>query len=145
MAGHCHNHEFWPSSLMAAAIQPGATMGPIGHVMSFMANWSPWVFYGLYAIAPLNHHLWPQAISCHHWPSWPISTSPTPRPGGSFYLPGGSGPPSHHHWPRPTPFHYGGFGLNGLFGPFRPPTASTVRTDRGPRSAVRRPIRPLLA
>ncbi|MBW0480989.1 hypothetical protein O181_020704 [Austropuccinia psidii MF-1] len=137
---------------MAAAIQPGAKMGPIGHVMSFMANWPPWVSYGIYAIAPLNHHLWPQAISCHHWPSWPISTSPTPRPssfilglGGSFYLPGGSGPPSHHHWPLANPFHYGGFGLNGLFGPFRPPTASTVRTDRGPRSAVRRPIRPLLA
>ncbi|MBW0470106.1 hypothetical protein O181_009821, partial [Austropuccinia psidii MF-1] len=117
---------------MAAAIQPGAQMGPIGHVMSFMANWPPWVFYGSYAIAPLNHQLWPQAISCHHWPSWPISTSPTPRPssfilglGGSFYLPGGSGPPSHHHWPLANPFHYGGFGLNGLFGPFRPPTAST--------------------
>ncbi|MBW0546454.1 hypothetical protein O181_086169 [Austropuccinia psidii MF-1] len=37
--------------------------------------------------------------------------------------------------PLANPFHYGGFGLNGLFGPFRPPTASTVRTDRGPRSA----------
>ncbi|MBW0585652.1 hypothetical protein O181_125367 [Austropuccinia psidii MF-1] len=24
--------------------------------------------------------LWPQAISCRHWPSWPIPTSPTPRP-----------------------------------------------------------------
>ncbi|MBW0570528.1 hypothetical protein O181_110243 [Austropuccinia psidii MF-1] len=63
-------------------------------------------------------------------------------PGGSFYLLGVSGPPSHHHWPLANPFHYGGLGLNGLFGPFRPPTASTVRK---PRSAVRRPIRPLLA
>ncbi|MBW0538989.1 hypothetical protein O181_078704 [Austropuccinia psidii MF-1] len=33
-----------------------------------MANWSPVVPYG---------HL---AISCHHWPPWPISISPTPRP-----------------------------------------------------------------
>ncbi|MBW0472498.1 hypothetical protein O181_012213, partial [Austropuccinia psidii MF-1] len=52
-----------------------------------------------------------------------------------FWAWGVSGPPSHHHWPLANPFHYGGFGLNGLFGPFRPPTASTVRTDRGPRSA----------
>ncbi|MBW0498415.1 hypothetical protein O181_038130 [Austropuccinia psidii MF-1] len=43
------------------------------------------------AIYGLHHLLWPQAISCRHWPSWPIHTSPTPRPsslilglGGSF-------------------------------------------------------------
>ncbi|MBW0578973.1 hypothetical protein O181_118688 [Austropuccinia psidii MF-1] len=28
----------WPSSLMAVAIQPGAKLGPIGHVILFMAN-----------------------------------------------------------------------------------------------------------
>ncbi|MBW0483644.1 hypothetical protein O181_023359 [Austropuccinia psidii MF-1] len=104
----------WPSSLMAAAIQPGAQMGPIGHVMSIMANWPPWVFYGFYAIAPLNHHLWPQAISCHHWPSWPISTSPTPRPssfilglGGPFIFQGVLDPLAIIIGLWPTPFIMG--------------------------------------
>ncbi|MBW0589850.1 hypothetical protein O181_129565 [Austropuccinia psidii MF-1] len=42
--------------------------------------------------------------------------------------------PSHHPWIQGHPFHYWGFGLNGLFGPFRPPTASTVRMVRKLRS-----------
>ncbi|MBW0511794.1 hypothetical protein O181_051509 [Austropuccinia psidii MF-1] len=112
---------------MVVAIQPGAKLGPIGHVISFRANWPPWVFYGSYAITHSNGHLWPQAISCCHWPSWPISTAPTPRPsslilglGGSFCLQGASRLPSHLHPTWETPFHQGGSGLNGLFGPFRP-------------------------
>ncbi|MBW0583077.1 hypothetical protein O181_122792 [Austropuccinia psidii MF-1] len=46
--------QVWPSSLMAAAIQPGAKLGPIGHVIPFMANLPPWVFYGIPAITPPN-------------------------------------------------------------------------------------------
>ncbi|MBW0520458.1 hypothetical protein O181_060173, partial [Austropuccinia psidii MF-1] len=82
-----------------------------------------WVFNGSYATTHPNDHLLPQAISCRHWPSWPIHTSPTPKPsslslglGGPFCLLGVSRPPSHH------------FSLGGL-GPFRPPTV------RGPWSA----------
>ncbi|MBW0550055.1 hypothetical protein O181_089770 [Austropuccinia psidii MF-1] len=83
-----------------SAIQPGTRLGPIGHTISFMANWAPLVFYGLLDIAPAPGLSWPQAISCHHGPSWPISISPTPRPlslflglGVSLCLLGGSGPP----------------------------------------------------
>ncbi|MBW0583064.1 hypothetical protein O181_122779 [Austropuccinia psidii MF-1] len=47
--------------------QPGTKLGPISHTISFMANWYPLVPYG---------H---SAISCHHWPPWPISISPSPR------------------------------------------------------------------
>ncbi|MBW0532423.1 hypothetical protein O181_072138 [Austropuccinia psidii MF-1] len=42
-------------------------------------------------------------------------------PGGPSGLPGASGPSSHHHGLWLHPFYYGGLGLNGLFGPFRPP------------------------
>ncbi|MBW0584539.1 hypothetical protein O181_124254 [Austropuccinia psidii MF-1] len=45
-----------PSSMMVAAIQPGAKLGPIGHIISFMANWPPWVFHGTHAITPSNGH-----------------------------------------------------------------------------------------
>ncbi|MBW0582705.1 hypothetical protein O181_122420 [Austropuccinia psidii MF-1] len=48
-------------------------------------------------------------------------------PGGSFCLLGASWPPSHHPWIQDNPFHNWGFGLNGLFVPFRPPTAPTAR------------------
>ncbi|MBW0511176.1 hypothetical protein O181_050891 [Austropuccinia psidii MF-1] len=41
---------------MAEAIQPGAKLGPIGHVISFMANWLPWVFNGIHTITPSNGH-----------------------------------------------------------------------------------------
>ncbi|MBW0574280.1 hypothetical protein O181_113995 [Austropuccinia psidii MF-1] len=107
------------------------------------ANWSRHVLYG--QLAPLGA-LW----SLRHGPSQPSFIASghilpslafladfhlTNPQAFIFYLSGGSGPPSHHHWPLANPFHYGGFGLNGLFGPFRPPTASTVR----------RPIKPLLA
>ncbi|MBW0582312.1 hypothetical protein O181_122027 [Austropuccinia psidii MF-1] len=60
-----------------------------------------------------------------------FSTSPTARPlslvlrlWGLLSLPGAYGPSSHHQGPWTNPLYYGGFGLNGLFGPFRPPTAS---------------------
>ncbi|MBW0568087.1 hypothetical protein O181_107802 [Austropuccinia psidii MF-1] len=51
-----------------------------------MANCPPLVFYGPLAIAPPPGLSWHQssfigqALSCHHWPSWPISISPTHRP-----------------------------------------------------------------
>ncbi|MBW0505752.1 hypothetical protein O181_045467 [Austropuccinia psidii MF-1] len=57
------------------------------------------------SMAPTSQHspiaiLWPQAISCHHWPFWPFPTSTTPRPsslilgpGGPFCFLGASSPP----------------------------------------------------
>ncbi|MBW0522761.1 hypothetical protein O181_062476 [Austropuccinia psidii MF-1] len=115
---------------MVAAIQPGA-------------NWSRHIFYG--QLAPLGVPLHP-----HHnnfqWPFYGLRPYPAaigllansyftnPQafifyfgPGGSFCLLGASRPPSPHPWIQGHPFHYWGFGLNGLFGPFRPPTAPTAR------------------
>ncbi|MBW0508433.1 hypothetical protein O181_048148 [Austropuccinia psidii MF-1] len=67
-----------------------------------------------------------------------LFTSPTPRPlslflglGGIFSLPGAYAPSSHHHRPWPNPLYWGGFGLNGLLGPFRPPTSSTAHSPWG--------------
>ncbi|MBW0544583.1 hypothetical protein O181_084298 [Austropuccinia psidii MF-1] len=34
-------------------------VGPIGHVISVMANWPPWVFYGIHTITPSNGHILP--------------------------------------------------------------------------------------
>ncbi|MBW0524175.1 hypothetical protein O181_063890 [Austropuccinia psidii MF-1] len=80
------------------------------------------------------------AIFPFHWP-YPaiigllsqLSTSPTPWPlslllglGGLFSLPGAYGPSSHHQGPWTNPLYYGGFGLNGLFGSFRPPTVCNL-------------------
>ncbi|MBW0479425.1 hypothetical protein O181_019140 [Austropuccinia psidii MF-1] len=136
---------------MAAAIQPGAKLGPIGHVIPFMANGPPWVFYGIHAIKPSNGHFMASTMF-HGLRPYPaviglLGQFPLHQPqaftfhfgpGGSFCLLGASRPPSHHPWIQGHPFHYWDFGLNGLFGPFRHPTASKVRT-------VRRPFRPLLA
>ncbi|MBW0528917.1 hypothetical protein O181_068632 [Austropuccinia psidii MF-1] len=113
----------WPSSLMAAAIQPGAKLGPVGHVISFMTNWPPWVFYGIHAIPPFNGHF---MASGHILPSLAFLASSHFTnsqafifdfgPGGSFCLLGASRPPSHRFWIQGHPFHYWGFGLNGLLG-----------------------------
>ncbi|MBW0551756.1 hypothetical protein O181_091471 [Austropuccinia psidii MF-1] len=106
------------------------------------ANWAHHIFYGQLvpsgALWPFGHDTssWLFLASGHILPSlaslanFPI-TNPQAfifdfGPGGSFSLPGGSGPPSHNLWLWDTPFHEGGLGLNGLFGRFRPPTASTA-------------------
>ncbi|MBW0528464.1 hypothetical protein O181_068179 [Austropuccinia psidii MF-1] len=85
-----------------------------------MDNWPCHQFYGLWAISPF------------FWPFWPILHLTNPQAntlvlglGGPFGLPGASGPSSHHQGLWPNPFDYGVYGLNGLFGPFRSPTAFT--------------------
>ncbi|MBW0578427.1 hypothetical protein O181_118142 [Austropuccinia psidii MF-1] len=107
------------------------------------ANWSrhiiygqlpPWVFYGIHAITPFNGHF---EAPGHILPSLAFlanSHFTNPQafifdfgPGGSFCLLGASTPPSHHPCIQGHPFHFWGFGLNGLFGPFRPPMAPTAR------------------
>ncbi|MBW0511564.1 hypothetical protein O181_051279 [Austropuccinia psidii MF-1] len=127
---------------MVAAIQPGAKLGPIAHVISFMANWPPWVFHGTHGITPYNGHfmasghiLPPLAFLASSYFTNPQAFMFDFGPGGSFCLRGASRPPSPHPWIQGHPFHYWGFGLNDLFGPFRPPTAPTAH----------RPFRPLLA
>ncbi|MBW0543457.1 hypothetical protein O181_083172 [Austropuccinia psidii MF-1] len=52
-------------------------------------------------------------------------------PGGPFSLPGVYGSSSHHQNSLPNPLYWEGFGINGFFGAFRPPMASTAH---GPRS-----------
>ncbi|MBW0526979.1 hypothetical protein O181_066694, partial [Austropuccinia psidii MF-1] len=115
-------------------MQPGAKLVPIGHVISFMANWPPWVFYGIHTIPPSNGHILPSLafLANSHFTN-PQAFIFDFWPGGSFSLLGASRPPSHYACIQGHPFHYWGFGLNGLFGPFRPPTAPTAR---GLRSAV---------
>ncbi|MBW0522070.1 hypothetical protein O181_061785 [Austropuccinia psidii MF-1] len=119
---------------MVAAIQPGAKLGPIGHIISFVANWPPWVFHGIHAITPSNGHfmasghiLPPLAFLANSYFTNPQAFIFDFGPGGSFCLLGASRPPSPHPWIQGHPFHYWGFGLNGLFGPFRPPTAPMAR------------------
>ncbi|MBW0544043.1 hypothetical protein O181_083758 [Austropuccinia psidii MF-1] len=82
--------------------------------------------------------------------SWPYTafigligqfyTSPTPRPlslslglGGLVSLTGAYGPSNHHQDSWFNPLYYGGFGLNGLFEPFRP------STKKGPRGQLINP------
>ncbi|MBW0565109.1 hypothetical protein O181_104824 [Austropuccinia psidii MF-1] len=88
-------------------------VGPIGHIISFMANWSP-----LCSMA--SGHILPSLAS--------LANRHITNPQAFIFDfgPGGSGPPSHHLWFWDTPFHWGGLGLNGLIGPFRPPTASAA-------------------
>ncbi|MBW0482492.1 hypothetical protein O181_022207 [Austropuccinia psidii MF-1] len=84
-------------------------------------------------LGPLGHtsFYWPIMASGHILLSLAFLTNPPPHqppgqflcfgPGGSSGLPGAFGPSSNHQ------------GLNGLFGPFRPPMASTVcKTLRPP-------------
>ncbi|MBW0468073.1 hypothetical protein O181_007788 [Austropuccinia psidii MF-1] len=107
-----------------------------------MANWPPLVLYGPSALswAPSSGssaHILPSLDSFANF----HITNPQAfifdlGPGGSLSLPGDSGPPSHHLWFWATSIHQGGLGLNGLFGPFRPPRASTAR---GPPQCQVRP------
>ncbi|MBW0480823.1 hypothetical protein O181_020538 [Austropuccinia psidii MF-1] len=100
---------------MVAAIQPGAKLGPIGHVISFIANWPP-----LGALWLLRHNPFP-------WP-YPSVISLL----GQF--------PPH----QPPGLHlcfWAWGGLNGFFGPFRPATAPTAHR---PWSAVGDPPEPKL-
>ncbi|MBW0585921.1 hypothetical protein O181_125636 [Austropuccinia psidii MF-1] len=61
--------------------------GPLWRSMAF------WPYHYFLANHGPNHHLWPQAISCHHWPPWPVLISPTPRPLSLFLGLGGFGAP----------------------------------------------------
>ncbi|MBW0593876.1 hypothetical protein O181_133591 [Austropuccinia psidii MF-1] len=113
---------------MFAEIQPGTKLGPIGHVISFMANWPPWVFHGIHAITLSNGHfmasghiLPPLAFLANSYFTNPQAFIFDFRPGGSFCLLGASGPPSSHPWIQGHPLHYWGFG------PFRPPMAPMAR------------------
>ncbi|MBW0572057.1 hypothetical protein O181_111772 [Austropuccinia psidii MF-1] len=45
-----------PLQLVLHQFQPETMLGPIGHPVSFMANWPPLVLYGLLAIVPFP---WP--------------------------------------------------------------------------------------
>ncbi|MBW0478033.1 hypothetical protein O181_017748 [Austropuccinia psidii MF-1] len=68
-----------PPPLVLRQFQPGTKLGPIGHTISLWPIWPHLVLYDILAISPSPGPLWPQAISCHHWPPWPISISSTPR------------------------------------------------------------------
>ncbi|MBW0503078.1 hypothetical protein O181_042793 [Austropuccinia psidii MF-1] len=107
-----------PPSLVLRQFQPGTNWPH--HIL--MANLAP------------SGALWHFGHITIPWPPLPS----TPRPlslflglGGSLCLLGGSGTPSPHHCIWAHPFHQGGPDLNGLFGPFRPPTTSMVH---GPQS-----------
>ncbi|MBW0475174.1 hypothetical protein O181_014889 [Austropuccinia psidii MF-1] len=74
-----------------------------------------------------KHHLWPQAISYNHWPFWLILHLTINQAntfvlglGGPSGLSRASVPSSHHQGLWLNPVDYGVYGLNGLFGPFRP-------------------------
>ncbi|MBW0518072.1 hypothetical protein O181_057787 [Austropuccinia psidii MF-1] len=85
-----------PPLLVLQQFQTETKLGPIGHTVSLWLIWHPLVLYGLLAISLFPGQLWPQAISCHHWPPWPIPISSTSRPlslfwaWGSLCLLGGS-------------------------------------------------------
>ncbi|MBW0485169.1 hypothetical protein O181_024884 [Austropuccinia psidii MF-1] len=66
-----------PHHISHGQLVPSVALWPFGN------NTSSWPF-----LDPIIR-LWPQAISCPHWPPWPISTSPTPRPSSLFLGLGG--------------------------------------------------------
>ncbi|MBW0576714.1 hypothetical protein O181_116429 [Austropuccinia psidii MF-1] len=112
---------------MVAAIQPGAKLGPMVHIISFMANWPPWVFYGIHAMTP-PHGLRPYAAVIGLLGQF--STSRTPRPSSSILglggplqplRPMGRGLRSISHGPRSVG-HLGPFWPN----PMRPKGASNL-------------------
>ncbi|MBW0551526.1 hypothetical protein O181_091241, partial [Austropuccinia psidii MF-1] len=74
---------------MVAANQPGPKLGPIGHVISFMANWPPWVFYGIHAITPSHGHF---MASGHILPS--LANSHFTNPQAFIFDFGPGGPPT---------------------------------------------------
>ncbi|MBW0512081.1 hypothetical protein O181_051796 [Austropuccinia psidii MF-1] len=101
----------WPRHIFYGQLSPLCVLWHPCH------NTFPWPFYGLSHILPSlaflanSHFTNPQAFIFDF------------GLGGSFCLLGASRPPSPHPWIQGHPFHYWGFGLNGLFGPFGPPTA----------------------
>ncbi|MBW0590605.1 hypothetical protein O181_130320 [Austropuccinia psidii MF-1] len=106
----------WPRHILLWPIAPLlALYGPIGH------SWKPSSFM-------VSGHILPSLASLANI----LITNPQAfifesGPGGSFCHLGASRPPSHHFWFWAIPFHQWSLGLNGLFGPFRPPTASAAR------------------
>ncbi|MBW0478515.1 hypothetical protein O181_018230 [Austropuccinia psidii MF-1] len=74
-----------PPPLVLWQFQPGTKLGPIGHTISLWPILPLLVRYGILAISLLPGLLWPQAISCHHWPPWPIPLPLTPRPLSLFW------------------------------------------------------------
>ncbi|MBW0572044.1 hypothetical protein O181_111759 [Austropuccinia psidii MF-1] len=109
----------WPHQIFYAQLVPSGALWPFG------LKTSSWPF-----LAQIIH-LWPQVISCRHWPPWPISIPPTPRPlslilglGGPLVYQGVLGPLAIIFSSGPPPF------IRGVRPkwPFwaRPPTASTA-------------------
>ncbi|MBW0507434.1 hypothetical protein O181_047149 [Austropuccinia psidii MF-1] len=74
---------------MVAAIQPGAKLGPIGHVISFLDDWPPWLFHGTHAITPSNGHILPPlALLANSYFTNPQAFIFDFGPGGSFCVTG---------------------------------------------------------
>ncbi|MBW0513662.1 hypothetical protein O181_053377 [Austropuccinia psidii MF-1] len=139
----CANSNLGPSWGQLATPYIYGQFGPFWFSMDFLA------------ISPSPGLLWPQPsfmASSHILPSLAsLANYHILHPQDSIFVLGleVSLSPSPHHGLWANPFHWQFPGLNGLFGPFRPPIASTVRTPwslvHRPRTAVRGPFRPLLA
>ncbi|MBW0535505.1 hypothetical protein O181_075220 [Austropuccinia psidii MF-1] len=90
-----------------------------------MGNWSILVFYGVWDTPPVTVHI------LRDWPFRPILHLTNPHSnslvlglGGPSGLPGASEPSSNSQGPWAHHFDYG------VFGPFSPPTASTIHKPR---------------
>ncbi|MBW0497761.1 hypothetical protein O181_037476 [Austropuccinia psidii MF-1] len=107
-----------PSPWVLRQFQPGTKLGPIGHTIYFMPNWSPLVPYAHLAItlsSAIYGHQSSFMASGHILPSFASLanfhiTNPQAfifdfAPGGSFCLLGASRTPSHLHPIWATPFH----------------------------------------
>ncbi|MBW0586437.1 hypothetical protein O181_126152 [Austropuccinia psidii MF-1] len=118
-----------------------SNLGPIGHTIYLWPIWPLLVLYGIFGHITIP---WPFMASGHILPSLAsLANFHILNPQAYIFVLGleVSLSPSPHHGLCANPFHWEFPGLNGLFGPFRPPTASTVHR---PRTAVRGPFRPLL-
>ncbi|MBW0542341.1 hypothetical protein O181_082056 [Austropuccinia psidii MF-1] len=78
-----------PPPLVFQQFQPGTKLGSIGHTISLWPIWYLLVLCGILAISLFPGLLWPQAISCHPWPPWPILPYPQPPSLYPFFGPGG--------------------------------------------------------
>ncbi|MBW0476532.1 hypothetical protein O181_016247 [Austropuccinia psidii MF-1] len=114
----------WPCHHLYGQLAMSSFLWPIGPNLCFMA-------FG-------SHHL-SLAISCSHRPFWtiihlanPQANTPCFGPLGPFRLQGASGSSINHQGPGPYTFEYGVKGLNGLLGPFKPPTVSTAHGPQDP-------------
>ncbi|MBW0476718.1 hypothetical protein O181_016433 [Austropuccinia psidii MF-1] len=104
--GYCHNPGKYPSQLVFMVIQAPPIYGQFGHIFIFMPFESSWQEIALWPYPIMAPGPYPASVAalanslCHHSPGQYIIYGP----GGSFTLPGATGPTNPIQGLWPTPF-----------------------------------------